>query len=98
MPVAEHPHEPNETKRTNEQTNLFPEKTLPRWEVSTLEKGVFENTLDTPERLDHVRAVVVEVPKFTIMALMLRSEEFEGQSTVESEVNQYLQSTRRGCS
>ena len=47
-----------------------PEKTFPRREVRPLEERVFQNALDTAERLDHVRSVVVQVPQFAVVSLM----------------------------
>lgn len=36
-----------------------PEETLPSGEVSSLEKGVFQNTFNPTKGLDHVSSVVV---------------------------------------
>lgn len=47
-----------------------PKETLPRGEVSSLEKGVFQNTFNPTKGLDHVSSVVVQVPQFTVVALM----------------------------
>ena len=44
--------------------------TFPRREVRALEKSVLEDALDAAQRLDHVRAVVVEVPQLPVMALV----------------------------
>lgn len=48
----------------------LPEQTFPGWEVSALEESVLQNALHTAQCLDHVCAVVVEVPKLAIMPLM----------------------------
>lgn len=50
--------------------SLLPEEALPSREVGALEKGMLKDTLDTTEGLDHISAVVVEVPQLTIMFLM----------------------------
>lgn len=55
-------------------TGLFPEQTLPRGKVSPFEQGVFKNALHTTQSLNHVCAVVVQVPKFAIMSLMCPPE------------------------
>ena len=55
-------------------TGLFPEQTLPRGKVSPFEQGVFKNALHTTQSLNHVRAVVVQVPKLAIMSLMCPPE------------------------
>ena len=47
-----------------------PEETLPGGEVGALEERVFQYTLHTTQGLDHVRAVVVQVPQFAVMTLM----------------------------
>ncbi len=47
-----------------------PEQTLPRGEVRSPEERVFEDTLDTSQRLNHVCAVVVEVPELAVVALV----------------------------
>ena len=53
-----------------EARRFLPEETLPCREVGTLEECVLKNSLDSAQRLDHVRAVVVEVPKLAIVALV----------------------------
>lgn len=55
-------------------TGLFPEQTLPSGKVSPFEQGVFKNALHTTQSLDHVCAVVVQVPKFSIMSLVCPPE------------------------
>ena len=55
-----------------ETRSLLPEQTLPSGEVRALEQGVLQNTLDTTERLDHIRAVVVQVPKLAIVTVTWR--------------------------
>ena len=47
-----------------------PEEPLPGWEVGSLEERVFEDALDPAQRLDHVCAVVVQVPQLAVMALV----------------------------
>lgn len=49
---------------------LSPEETLPGGEISAFEECVLQNALHTTERLDHVCAVVVQVPQFTIVSLV----------------------------
>ena len=51
-------------------TSLSPEETLPGGEVGSLEEGVFQDALHAPQGLDHVCAVVVQVPELPIMTLM----------------------------
>jgi hypothetical protein len=53
-----------------EARGLLPEETLPSGKVGALEESVFEYTLDTAECLNHVGAVVVEVPEFAVVLLM----------------------------
>lgn len=48
----------------------LPEQTFPGGEVSALEERVLQNALHTTQGLNHVCAVVVEVPKLAIMPLM----------------------------
>lgn len=49
---------------------LSPEETLPGREVSAFEEGVLEDALHTPQGLDHICAVVVQIPKFAIVSLV----------------------------
>jgi hypothetical protein len=49
---------------------LLPEEALPGREVCALEESVLKDALDTTESLDHISAVVVEVPQLSIMFLM----------------------------
>ena len=42
--------------------SFLPEETLPSREIRALEESVFEYPFDTTECLNHVSAVVVEVP------------------------------------
>eukprot|EP00964_Phaeocystis_antarctica_P078146 scaffold48598_cov65-Phaeocystis_antarctica.AAC.1 len=53
-----------------EARGLLPEQALPRGEVGALEEGVLEDALDAAERLDHVGAVVVEVPQLAVVPLV----------------------------
>ena len=55
-------------------TGLLPEKTLPRGKVSSLEERVFQDALHTTQGLDHVCAVVVQVPQLAVMSLMCPPE------------------------
>lgn len=48
----------------------LPEQTFPGGEVSALEERVLQNALHATQGLNHVCAVVVEVPKLAIMPLM----------------------------
>ena len=50
--------------------SLLPKETLPRGEVGPLEEGVFQDPFDSTQSLDHVRAVVVEVPQLPVMTLV----------------------------
>jgi len=49
---------------------LLPEETLPCREVSALEESVLQDPFHSTKCLDHISAVVVQVPEFAIMALM----------------------------
>lgn len=49
---------------------LSPEETLPGGEVSAFEEGVLEDALHTTQGLDHICAIVVQIPKFAIMSLV----------------------------
>lgn len=49
---------------------LSPEETLPGGEVGALEEGVLQDALHTTQGLDHVCAVVVQIPKFAVMSLV----------------------------
>ena len=49
---------------------FLPEETLPRWKVGALEECVLQNALDSAQSLDHVSAIVVEVPELSIVTLM----------------------------
>ena len=49
---------------------FLPEEALPRGEIGALEECVFEDALDTAQRLDHVGAVVVEVPELAVVLLV----------------------------
>lgn len=49
---------------------LSPEETLPGGEISAFEECVFQDALHATERLDHVCAVVVQVPQFAIVSLV----------------------------
>ena len=51
-------------------TSLLPEETLPGGEVGSLEEGVFQDALHAPQGLDHVRAVVVQVPQLPVVSLV----------------------------
>eukprot|EP00959_Pyramimonas_sp_CCMP1952_P271920 5685478-Pyramimonas_sp.AAC.1 len=54
--------------------HLLPEETLPGGEVGALEEGVLEDALHAAQRLDDVRAVVVEVPQLAVVALVCPPE------------------------
>lgn len=53
---------------------LLPEETLPCGEVSALEESVLQDSFHSTKCLDHVCAVVVQVPEFAIVALMCPPE------------------------
>lgn len=53
---------------------LSPEETLPGGEISAFEECVLQNALHATERLDHVCAVVVQVPQFAIVSLVCPPE------------------------
>mmetsp|Transcript_25456 Transcript_25456/g.58663 ORF Transcript_25456/g.58663 Transcript_25456/m.58663 type:complete len:336 (+) Transcript_25456:2317-3324(+) len=55
-------------------TCLLPEETFPSGEVGSLEQGVLQDAFNTPQGLDHVGAVVVQVPELAIMALVCPPE------------------------
>lgn len=52
----------------------LPEQTFPGREVSALEESVLQNALHTTQGLNHVCAVVVEVPELAVMPLMCPPE------------------------
>mmetsp|Transcript_4532 Transcript_4532/g.13244 ORF Transcript_4532/g.13244 Transcript_4532/m.13244 type:complete len:1314 (+) Transcript_4532:2393-6334(+) len=56
--------------RLLEARGLLPEEALPGGEVRALEERVLEDALHAAQRLDHVRAVVVEVPELAVVALV----------------------------
>lgn len=47
-----------------------PEEPLPGGEVGALEERVLQDALHSSQGLDHVRAVVVQVPKLPVVALV----------------------------
>lgn len=47
-----------------------PEETLPSGKVSAFEECVFQDALHATQSLDHVCAVVVQVPQFAIVPLV----------------------------
>lgn len=49
---------------------LLPEETLPRGEVGALEESVLQDPFHPAQSLDHVRAIIVQVPEFAIVALV----------------------------
>mmetsp|Transcript_9904 Transcript_9904/g.16651 ORF Transcript_9904/g.16651 Transcript_9904/m.16651 type:complete len:467 (+) Transcript_9904:1679-3079(+) len=53
-----------------EARGLLPEEALPGGEIGSLEERVLENALDSAQGLDHVGAVVVEVPELAVVLLM----------------------------
>lgn len=53
---------------------ISPEETFPCGEVSAFEKCVFQNAFNSPQSLDHVSTVVVEIPQFSVMSLMCPPE------------------------
>ena len=65
---------------------FFPEETFPSGEVSAFEKRMLQDSLDASERLDHVSAVVVKVPEFSIVLLMRPPERILLQDLVLLEV------------
>lgn len=52
----------------------LPEKTLPGREVSALEECMLQNAFHTTQGLDHVCAVVVQVPELPVMPLVCPPE------------------------
>ena len=72
--------------RLLEARGLLPEETLPRGEVGALEERVLEDALDAAERLDHVRAVVVEVPQLAVVPLVRPPERVLAHDLVLLEV------------
>ena len=71
-----------------------PEETLPCGEVGALEECVLQDALHTPEGLDHVRAVVVEVPQLAVVALMCPPEGVLLQHLVTTHTVQSYESTQ----
>mmetsp|Transcript_67280 Transcript_67280/g.140139 ORF Transcript_67280/g.140139 Transcript_67280/m.140139 type:complete len:747 (+) Transcript_67280:1153-3393(+) len=61
---------------------LLPEETLPGWEVGALEECVLEDALHTSQRLDHVCAVVVEVPELAVVPLVRPPERIRAHELV----------------
>ena len=55
--------------RLLETRRLLPEKTLPGGEVSALEQGVLEDTLNTTQGGDNVHTVVVKLPQLAVVTL-----------------------------
>lgn len=53
---------------------ILPEETFPRGEVGALEEGVLQDPFHPAQSLDHVRAVIVQVPEFAIVALVCPPE------------------------
>ena len=51
-------------------TGLFPKQTFPRRKVRAFEQRVFQNPFDPTQCLNHVRAVIVEVPQLAVVALV----------------------------
>lgn len=49
---------------------LSPEETLPSGEVSAFEECVLQNAFHTAQSLNHICAVVVQVPQFAIVSLV----------------------------
>lgn len=47
-----------------------PEETLPGGKISAFEQCVLQDALDSTQCLDHVSAVVVQVPQFAIVPLV----------------------------
>lgn len=52
----------------------LPEETLPCGEVSALEESVLQDSFHSTKCLDHISAVVVQVPEFAVVALMCPPE------------------------
>lgn len=50
--------------------SFFPKQAFPSGEVGTLEESVFKNAFHTTQSLDHVRAVVIQVPQLAVMTLV----------------------------
>ena len=82
-----------------------PEQTLPSREVGPLEECVFQYSLYSSKSLDHVRAIIVEVPQLSIMTLMsppewvllenLRKE--DGQLTINQDIHKILHNSCNMC-
>ena len=49
---------------------ISPEETLPGGKVSALKECVFQDALHSAQSLDHVCAVVIQVPQFAIVPLV----------------------------
>lgn len=69
-----------------EATCLLPKQALPSREVGTFEQGVFKNTLNTTQSLNHVSSIVVQVPQLTIVLLVTPPERVLFQNLVLLEV------------
>ncbi len=68
---------------------LLPEQPLPCGEVGALEQGVLQNALHTPQGLDDICSVVVQVPQLAIVALVGPPEGVLLQHLVLLEVRAY---------
>ena len=79
--------QPLELHRLFEPACLFPEQAFPRGEIRSLKKGVLKNALDAAECLNHVGAVVVQVPKLAVVPLMRPPERVVLEQVVLLEVN-----------
>ena len=55
--------------RLLETGRLLPEQTLPGWEISALEQGVLQNTLNTTKSGNDINTIIVELPQFSVMPL-----------------------------
>mmetsp|Transcript_19227 Transcript_19227/g.59289 ORF Transcript_19227/g.59289 Transcript_19227/m.59289 type:complete len:634 (-) Transcript_19227:308-2209(-) len=69
-----------------EAARFLPEEAFPRREVRALEERVLEDALDAAEGLDHVRAVVVEVPQLAVVPCVGPPEGILAQDLVLLEV------------
>jgi hypothetical protein len=48
---------------------LLPKQSFPGWECSRLEQCVLQNGFNTPEGLDNICTICIQVPQLTIVAL-----------------------------
>jgi len=46
------------------------EKSLPCWEIGSLEESVLKNSFNSSKSLNHISAIIVELPQLSVMFVM----------------------------